>query len=573
MFRLKKLWVENYKNLKNFTIDFTDGDGFSMLIGNNGSGKSNVLEVISGIFHDARKVDNFSLASNYCIEYTIDNIEISIEKRGGRRQFKVSDVTIKHIEFISTYIPKNVVAIYSGEELRLWTTYFAPYYKQYLGNITNPSRYTQNMYLAFINRFYWNIALFVMLLSNSNDIENFIKNTLKIHVIDRIGLTFDIKKISTTENQLLHAFLYKINPNNESEIDFNLKDLKTLMLDYTEQEVFNLLVQAHMPKINKLIKGIEIVFNNGLTTSALSEGEKKFILVQATLEFLSDERTLLLFDEPDSHVNEAKKNSMYYLMQNYEQPQIIMTTHSPTLTKIANSNEKLILQKDENGSASVIPCSDIEALEKISDGLWAANAESILFISQKPLVLVEGIGDINYINQAINVLNQDEPKYKTLDCEFLLFGGTGNAFHFIEKITPCISRNRKIIVIFDRDDAGKTGMAKCITNEQLDKQSSHTYNKDNFYFFMLPKTSEHSSSDFLIEDYFDKAKKKALVQSLVDNADGNYNEYPNKLKDKLKKELEDFYPTAQAADLQGFKVLLDRIYNIITDTEQCVLVI
>ena len=53
--RLKKLYIENYKNLKDFTADFESGNGLSILIGNNGSGKSNFLEIISGIFHDLFK--------------------------------------------------------------------------------------------------------------------------------------------------------------------------------------------------------------------------------------------------------------------------------------------------------------------------------------------------------------------------------------------------------------------------------------------------------------------------------------------------------------------------------------
>ena len=53
--KLKKLHINQYKNLKDFTIDFESGNGLTMLVGNNGSGKSNVLEAISGIFHDLYK--------------------------------------------------------------------------------------------------------------------------------------------------------------------------------------------------------------------------------------------------------------------------------------------------------------------------------------------------------------------------------------------------------------------------------------------------------------------------------------------------------------------------------------
>ena len=48
--RLKRLKIDGFKNLNNFELDFTEKDGTTVLIGNNGSGKSNVLEAISAIF-------------------------------------------------------------------------------------------------------------------------------------------------------------------------------------------------------------------------------------------------------------------------------------------------------------------------------------------------------------------------------------------------------------------------------------------------------------------------------------------------------------------------------------------
>lgn len=51
--KLKRLEIKKYKNLIDFSADFESGKGLSILIGNNGSGKSNVLEAISGIFVNA----------------------------------------------------------------------------------------------------------------------------------------------------------------------------------------------------------------------------------------------------------------------------------------------------------------------------------------------------------------------------------------------------------------------------------------------------------------------------------------------------------------------------------------
>ena len=51
--KLKRLFIKQYKNLIDFDIDFQTGNGLSILVGNNGSGKSNVLEALSGIFANA----------------------------------------------------------------------------------------------------------------------------------------------------------------------------------------------------------------------------------------------------------------------------------------------------------------------------------------------------------------------------------------------------------------------------------------------------------------------------------------------------------------------------------------
>ena len=45
--RLKSLYINDYKNIKEQTFDFSDNTGYIALIGLNGSGKSNLLEAIA----------------------------------------------------------------------------------------------------------------------------------------------------------------------------------------------------------------------------------------------------------------------------------------------------------------------------------------------------------------------------------------------------------------------------------------------------------------------------------------------------------------------------------------------
>ena len=70
--RLLKLKVKRYKNLKNIEIDFSNTDGKILLVGKNGSGKSNLLEVLSAIFSSVYNAENNVTPSfEYDLEYKI----------------------------------------------------------------------------------------------------------------------------------------------------------------------------------------------------------------------------------------------------------------------------------------------------------------------------------------------------------------------------------------------------------------------------------------------------------------------------------------------------------------------
>ena len=49
--KIKRLWINTYKNIKEQNIEFYLNDSnVHVLVGKNGSGKSNVLEALSSVF-------------------------------------------------------------------------------------------------------------------------------------------------------------------------------------------------------------------------------------------------------------------------------------------------------------------------------------------------------------------------------------------------------------------------------------------------------------------------------------------------------------------------------------------
>ena len=44
--RIKSLWLKEFKNLRDFDVIFDDGHPVSVIVGRNGTGKSNLLRVL-----------------------------------------------------------------------------------------------------------------------------------------------------------------------------------------------------------------------------------------------------------------------------------------------------------------------------------------------------------------------------------------------------------------------------------------------------------------------------------------------------------------------------------------------
>ena len=72
--KLLSVYIENYKNLSG-TYDFTKQDGYIALIGENGSGKSNLLEAISLIYGKLYNISNIVNIGKFRICYNLDETD------------------------------------------------------------------------------------------------------------------------------------------------------------------------------------------------------------------------------------------------------------------------------------------------------------------------------------------------------------------------------------------------------------------------------------------------------------------------------------------------------------------
>ena len=601
--KLKKLQIKKYKNLIDFTVDFESGKGLSILIGNNGSGKSNVLEAISGIFvnaYSAKAIHKFV----YSLTYEIKGKEVKLEQTIYRCQYYVDGKVIAVKELaLRGLLPTNVIALYSGEDKRWWHNYYEPFYLKFTRDINAGTSNALSPKMYYINKYYWDIALLSLVYSTAEDDKQFLKETIGRDTVDHILLFYTQNVERHCKSELLKSFLQSVNlfsehskgsdgepvylyaMTKESIFDtygvrvfedfaamknfYMFADAKFLNnkpeeFNYYEKQLFDYFVQAYMPKDKKVIKNIELIYN-GFSAKDLSEGEKKLILIRSVLSFVADENSLILFDEPDANIHEGRKQQLYNLFSEYckYDRQMIVATHSPILAQLANEKELLMLELDE-GKSTILTDEKIEKIKKLSGTSWDVIGQGMMLRSSRPLVVFEGKTDVMYVKRAFEMLKSRSDDYATLNVDFLNANGAGNVKSFIDNLKSFVPDSKKIIIFFDRDNAGKDG-ARAVTGISKDDERVAHYQdivQDNITTSFIPYKDGVTEGDFLIEDYFSWDDTiKAVVEDVIPDRKHPIKMLPN-LPEKIKKELEKRINRFTSDEFRGFIPLLDKIVEL-----------
>ncbi|MEO5332470.1 MAG: AAA family ATPase [Magnetococcus sp. YQC-5] len=119
--RLNRIKIIQFRNLKDFEIRFDDRFSSHAIIGQNGCGKSNLLEALIMIFRDLDL--NQPAALDYELDYTIRGYKVSIQALRGKRpnvQIDGQKKSATHLhDHARAYLPSHVFAYYSGKNARI----------------------------------------------------------------------------------------------------------------------------------------------------------------------------------------------------------------------------------------------------------------------------------------------------------------------------------------------------------------------------------------------------------------------------------------------------------------------
>jgi predicted ATPase len=360
--RIDWLWVGEYKNLKDLTIDFSQDHLITVLIGRNGTGKSNVLEVLTIIFRDLLMAER-APSLKYRIAYEIRDrwvfIDADPDRKDAYRAKTISkehqpepypvDASIDDLEGTlitraklvgeaSEHLPHFLFGYYSGESERMKDT-FRAYLKNYDDKlIKNKDPGLKRMFFA--EPVHSNFVLLSFIVNNKEQTDKFLQKQLGLEESGIESVLFVLKQpywysknasggdkrfwnskgivrvfleklyeISLAPIRIKRREMYEVRRSRTLEYLYlfakDIDALRELAKGKTSAEFFRDLESTHVSDlIDEVRIRVKLKKNDGTVTfRELSEGEQQLLTVLGLLQFTSTKESLFLLDEPDTHLN------------------------------------------------------------------------------------------------------------------------------------------------------------------------------------------------------------------------------------------------------------------------------
>lgn len=558
---LKYLHIDKYKNIQNKDFDFSKNTGCIALIGENGSGKSNLLEAISIIFSCLYNEQDAPF--NYKIAYDLDGESHIIESK----ERKIISEKAKY--------PSSVISCYSGEDLRLWNLAYESYHMQYFNKAINNKIYTPS--LLYINKYCWEIAFISLLCASEQgdkNVEDFLKSKLGINETADVDITFKIEQ-EKLEKFKEHDALKWFNRFGETNYKVNARVLATTepnpSIDAIRKQkkcktIFQYLYLLSQPKqneinkVDKLITNIEIKINE-IDFNNLSEGEKKLILIECITRILGDKESLILLDEPDAHIHIARKKELLDAIGSFE-GQTILTTHSPVFVNEINKKQAKNLFFIETGG--IVNSTFVNKLTELSGG-EIDYLNGTIVLSSKYILITEGPYDKRYIEKAIEIFSAKDEKYKKLSqIAIIPSNSAGNADTFYEQVLmPQIAKYEKIVFIFDYDEGGYSGWKKIKAKSEVKLVA--LFYQQNYDADIDTGNTPSKSNYILVEDFFAPKSYKSKIDEVhleLKTTHKDFRTFTTNISSSIKTYIEGHYNTFNDDCYDGFEPILDKLLDV-----------
>ena len=361
-FRLIALWLEDFKNLKDYTVRFNPSQGLDVILGWNGTGKSNLFESLVIIFRDLHEWWEKNRwpdkpMNGFRLSYEMDEQIVEITwrpeqmKRPELRRGTISQTTASEAESAAIKreqlpLPRFVFGYYSGPTNRL-AEHFLPMKQDHYDRLRLAKADDAKTLAKLLEqrRFFCaetHHAKYVLLgfsYKEDTQINEFLEKRLRIvgfesalfiirkplwakpgsKAQDFWGATGIMRRVMERLRRyaiapmvLQQKVSYGYRSATEDHYYFFLPDLASLhafAAEYQDARTFFLALEStdfseliHDVKIQVRVKSTDTE-QVSITFHQLSEGEQQLLMVLGLMRFTKSHQSLVLLDEPDTHLN------------------------------------------------------------------------------------------------------------------------------------------------------------------------------------------------------------------------------------------------------------------------------
>src|SRR6218665_479443 len=414
--QINSLYINDYKPLKNFTVNFNKE--ISILIGINGSGKSSILECVAQIFSDAylqeKSKFGFKLEYELCLEEIIKEtamslgfktdyirVEIYAEKKGEKLLYRVhtggnilekeTDIE-KKFGSLEKLLPDNIVIYYSGLADGM-KKICLPHDKKLSANFRKGNTNAHRPFLFFEPPLF-SLILTTLLSYEYGKIPKFLFDKAKIKGVQSIQIK--IKKPVWGKGKVnewwgakgeVKTFLDYLagiaSPLTTEErkagklngsVTIETWENEAVIAIAGQEKLFE--IKAHFVEERTLFKILNTLLIDGFQPEAefsfiqdgasgqrlfnvLSEGEQQAIIIRGLTELANNENTLFLFDEPDTYLHPSWQRgfieSINEFAKYHNNSQFLIATHSPQLLSNAHIKNCDVRIMEDGKIVKVIP--------------------------------------------------------------------------------------------------------------------------------------------------------------------------------------------------------------------------
>lgn len=372
--KLKQITIKKYKNLVDFKCEFSESN-ISAFIGNNGSGKSNLLEVITEVFSYAKKKCEDKLYSIIVppeiygceIEYEKDGLFYSLKYNKPEVSLHCGEKSLSKRE-ANNALPDNILIYYAGETVRQARTAAETFDEKYnyrLKNSDNNS-FPGYKYIDYYSADDLGLLLLTAAVYKGEYYDKLLTLLNCKEILPEINIMLQNPKGKEQENAdtywgargFVQSFLDSLRryvsstQNLLAYYSMHFKEIESFAkTSKNESEFFAKLKALKNANYLHWIM-LELRRDDGekFTFDMLSEGEKQLALLHLLTTFTAKDNCLYIFDEFDAylHLNWQRLFSQT-LNETRVNGHIILTTHSPaSISKLQRSN----VYKMSNGKVS-----------------------------------------------------------------------------------------------------------------------------------------------------------------------------------------------------------------------------